>query len=108
MHTAGSQDALANRDTLRIDLLRVGLATAMILLAPLVAMQLTREVAWTAFDFGAAALLLAGVGLGCVRTARRVAHWRPWQRFAAVGALALVGVLLWLELAVGVLFNVGS
>jgi hypothetical protein len=108
MHTAGSQDAIAHRGTLRTDLLLVGLATALILLAPLVAMQLTREVAWTALDFGAAALLLAGAGLACVRTARRIAHWRPWRRFAVVGALALAGVGVWLELAVGVLFNVGS
>ena len=108
MHTAGSQDVLAHHGTLRIDLLRVGLATAMILLAPLIAMQFTREVAWTGFDFAVAALLLAGAGLACVRTARRIAHWQPWRRFAAVGALALAGVGLWLELAVGVLFNVGS
>ena len=108
MHTTGSQDTVARTDTLRIDLLRVGLATAMILLAPLIAMQFTREVAWTGHDFGAAALLLAGAGLACLRTARRVAHWRPWQRLAAVGALALGFAALWVELAVGVMFNVGS
>lgn len=108
MHTADSQDVLADRNTLRIDLLRVGLATAMILLAPLVAMQFTRQVAWTGGDFAAAALLLAGAGLACLRTARRAARWRPWQRVAAVGALALAFSALWVELAVGVFFGLGS
>jgi hypothetical protein len=108
MHTAGLRDALMHKDTLRIDLLRVGLATAMILLVPLVAMQFTREVAWTGRDFGAAALLLAGAGLACLRTARRLAHWRPWQRFTAVGALALACAALWVELAVGVFLGFGS
>lgn len=108
MHTAGSRDALAHKATLRIDLLRVGLATTMILLAPLVAMQFTHQVTWTGGDFTVAALLLAGAGLACLRTARRVAHWQRWQRIAAVGAVALAGVGLWLELAVGVLFNLGS
>lgn len=108
MHTAGSRDALAHKGTLRIDLLRVGVATAVLLLAPLVAMQLTHQVAWTGFDFAVAALLLGSVGLACLRLARRVAHWQPWQRLAVVGAVALAGVGLWLELAVGVLFNLGS
>ena len=108
MHTAGPQDGLVHKHTLRIDLLRVGLATAIILLAPLVAMQFTREVAWTGSDFGAAALLLAGAGLACLRTARRLAGWRPWQRLAAVGALELGLAALWVELAVGVFFGFGS
>ncbi|OIJ44082.1 hypothetical protein [Massilia timonae] len=108
MHTVGSQKPLAHKATLLIDLLRVGLATALILLAPLVAMQFTREVAWTGRDFGAAALLLAGAGLACLRTARWVAHWQPWRRLAVVGAVALGFAALWVELAVGVLFDVGS
>jgi hypothetical protein len=108
MHTADSPDVLAHKGTLRIDLLRVGLATAMILLAPLVAMQFTHQVVWSGGDFAAAALLLAGAGLACLRTARRVARWRPWQRVAAVGALALFFAALWVELAVGVFFGLGS
>lgn len=108
MHTADSRDAIAHKGTLRIDLLRVALATAVILLAPLVAMQFTHQVAWTGFDFAIAALLLSGAGLACLRTARRVAHRQPWQRIAAVAAVALAAVWLWLELAVGVLFKLGS
>jgi len=108
MHTAGEQGRTAHEVAMGIDLLRVGLATAVILLIPLVAMQFTREVAWSAVDFGVAALLLAGAGLACLRTARRVAHWRPWQRVALVAALAMAFAALWVELAVGVFFNLGS
>lgn len=108
MHTAGEHDGLVPKRTMGIDLLRVGAVTAMILLAPLVAMQFTREVAWTGSDFGAAALLLAGAGMVCVRAARRVVHWAPVQRVALVGALALAFAALWVELAVGVVFNLGS
>ena len=108
MHTAGGPDIHSNKGTLGIDLLRVGLATAMILLVPLVAMQFTRDVAWTGLDFGAAALLLAGAGLACLRTARRVARLRPWQRVAAVGVVALAGAAVWVELAVGVFLGIGS
>ena len=108
MQTAGGRDGFTHKTPMGIDLLRVGLATAMILLAPLVAMQFTREVAWSGSDFGVAALLLAGAGLACVRTARRVRHWRPLQRVALVGALAMVFAALWVELAVGVFFHLGS
>ncbi|WP_306393758.1 hypothetical protein [Telluria beijingensis] len=108
MQTAGGQDALAHKGTMGIDVLWVGVATALILLAPLVAMQFTREVAWTGGDFGAAALLLASAGLACVRMARRVARRRPWQRVATVGALALAFAALWVELAVGVFLGLGS
>lgn len=107
MHFSSERHALA-KATMGVDLLRVGMATAMILLLPLVAMQFTREVAWTGADFGAAALLLACAGLACVRTARRVAHWRLPQRLALVGALALAFAALWVELAVGVFFGLGS
>jgi hypothetical protein len=42
---------------------RVALATAFILLLPLVAMQFTDEVDWGVFDFVSAGILLAGTGL---------------------------------------------
>lgn len=108
MHRAGAPDIYARKGTMGIDLLRVGLATAMILLVPLVAMQFTREVTWSGFDFGAAAVLLAGAGFACLRTARRVARLRPWQQVLAVGAVAMAGAAVWVELAVGVFFGVGS
>mgnify|MGYP001049042957 CR=1 FL=1 len=112
MNMAGSGDVGTNDDLMRasmgIDAVRVALATAMILLGPLVAMQFTHGVQWTGLDFGVAAVLLASAGWICLRTGRRVARLAVWQRVAIVGALALVFAALWIELAVGVLFNIGS
>jgi hypothetical protein len=112
MNTAGSRDLRANDEMVRasmgIDAVRVALATAMILLGPLVAMQFSHGVQWTGLDFGVAAVLLASAGWTCLRTGRRVARLVVWQRVAVVGILALVFGVLWVELAVGVLFNFGS
>lgn len=108
MRLAGGKDALAHDGTMGTDLLRVALATAMILLVPLLAMQMTGEVAWSGADFAAAALLLGGAGLACLRVARRAARLPHWQRLALVGMVALAGAALWVELAVGVFFDFGS
>jgi hypothetical protein len=56
---------------------RVALVTALILLVPLVAMQLTDEVAWSVADFVAAAVLLSVTGLLlelAVRKPRNIAY----------------------------------
>lgn len=108
MRLAGGEGSLANNGTMGVDLLRVTLATGMILLVPLIAMQLTGEVAWTGFDFGVAAVLLAGAGLTCLRAARSVARLPRWLQVATVGAVALVFAAVWVELAVGVFFHFGS
>lgn len=98
----------ALKETMGIDLLRVALATAMVLAVPLVAMQFTRDVAWTAFDFAAGALLLGVAGLTCLRVGRHLAQRASWQRAAIVAAVALVFAAVWVELAVGVFFSLGS
>jgi len=112
MNTAGGTDAIANQQahqaSMGIDALRVALATTMILLVPLVAMQFAQGVVWTGFDFAVAAVLLAGAGWTCLRTGRRVARLPLWQRIGVIAALGLVFAALWVELAVGVLFNFGS
>ena len=112
MNTAGSADIHANdkltRASMGIDAVRVVLATLMILLGPLVAMQFSHSVQWTGLDFGVAAVLLAGAGWTCLRTGRRVARMAVWQRIAVLAALALVFGAVWIEFAVGVLFNIGS
>lgn len=75
-------------------------AVALLLLAPLVAMQFTREVAWTASDFAFAAVLLVGAGL-----ALELAAWKLRGRTArliAVGVILFVVALIWAEAAVGV------
>lgn len=84
------------RNVLRV----LGIAGAL-LLVPLASMPLGGPFDWDAFDFAAAAVLLAGAGLAFelamatlrTRTARRAA--------GALVALALLAT--WAELAVGIL-----
>lgn len=82
------------------ELLRVVLATACLLLLPLVAMRFTAEVNWTGADFAAAGLLLGGTGTAWVLLSRRVRAPRERKLLG----LVLLGALLvaWAELAVGI------
>jgi hypothetical protein len=77
-----------------------GLAAAL-LCVPLIAMQVTREVKWQPGDFLVAAALLGAAGglveLAILTTRRRAA------RMAAVAAIAAGLLLVWAELAVGLL-----
>lgn len=77
----------------------VALATAALLLLPLLAMQVTDEVSWGWGDFLAAGVLLFGTGTAIVLVRR---HFGPsLARTAVVAAIVLAAVLLWAELAVG-------
>lgn len=74
-------------------------AVAAVLLAPLVAMQFTHEVAWTATDFVFAGVLLVGAGLLVELTMWKV-HGLGWR--IGIGLLILAAVLLiWADGAVG-------
>jgi len=73
---------------------------AVLLLLPLVAMQVTDEVRWTASDFVFAAVLLF-VPLGLFELAVRRTGSRTYQA-AVVAALAGAFLLLWSNAAVGV------
>jgi hypothetical protein len=75
-------------------------AIAAILVAPLVAMQFTREVAWTGYDFAFAAMLLGGGGLAC-EAAGRVLTSAP-ARLVAGGVLLAAVLLVWADGAVGI------
>lgn len=73
---------------------------AFIMLAPLVAMQFTDQVQWTAFDFGVMGTMLLITGIACeiaVRTQRS-----DVGRFVTCGLVGLVFFLTWAELAVGI------
>lgn len=72
-----------------------------LLLLPAIAMQITHEVNWGAEDFLAAALLIGGTGLG-VELAARFIKTRGTM-FIAIAFVVLVTVLIWAELAVGIL-----
>ena len=76
-------------------------AIAVLLLLPLIAMQFTGEVAWTPFDFPAAAVLLVGGGLAYEIAARKTASGR--SRLLIGGAILGIVLLIWAEGAVGIL-----
>lgn len=101
MKTFATRHATIHR-SVRSDLGRVALATALILMVPLAAMGVTQEVNWSAFDFAVAAVLLLGAGSVFVAISRKLKPTR--QRIVATLALGFGFVLLWAELAVGI-FN---
>lgn len=79
---------------------RVLLITGALLLIPFVAMLFTAEMAWGAGDFAAAALLLAATGLA-LELARAKARTRT-VRLLTGGGIVLTLLLVWAELAVGI------
>jgi uncharacterized BrkB/YihY/UPF0761 family membrane protein len=85
--------------------IRIVLATAAILLIPLLAMQFTSEVRWDTADFIVMGSLAFGMASLFVLAARRV----PRNRRILVGGLFTAAFLyIWAELAVGLFTNLGS
>lgn len=83
------------------NIILIMLATAGILAVPLVAMQFTDEVVWTVADFVVAGILLAGTGLLYELAASR--SDKIVYRAAAGVALSAALLLIWLNLAVGII-----
>ena len=81
-------------------LISIVLTAAFLLLIPLIAMQFTNEVNWTAGDFLAMGILLVGTGLACEVVLRKVKKTR--YRIALCAALIVALLLIWAELAVGI------
>ena len=77
-----------------------GLAAAL-LSVPAIAMRFTREVSWTASDFIVMGVLIGGVGLA-IEGATRLSR-DPWYRAGAVVALGAAFLLIWVNLAVGMI-----
>lgn len=77
----------------------------LLLLLPGIAMQFTREVAWGPGDFVLFGALLAFVGGSFELAVRRSAHWT--YRAGAGLALASAFLLLWMNLAVGIIGEEG-
>jgi hypothetical protein len=84
-------------------LARIVLATAIILLIPLMAMQLTGEVNWDLTDFAVIGALLLGTGIAYEFGVRRIRNTTP--RTVAAILLVLAMLLIWADLAVGI-FNI--
>ncbi|WP_338760366.1 hypothetical protein [Massilia sp. METH4] len=80
--------------------LRVLLATAALLAIPALSMLAGGAFDWGALDFAAAAALLAGAGLA-IELAMAKLRTR-FARLAAGGAIVLVLLVAWAELAVGI------
>lgn len=78
---------------------RVALATLLLLLVPLTAMQFTGEVNWGPGDFVVAGLLLFGAGMLYVLAAARCTG--RGQRAAVAAAVCFGLAIVWAELAVG-------
>ena len=78
-------------------------AVAALLMLPLVAMQFTAEVDWTAADFVVAGVILGGAGLGTEFLVRRSGSHA--YRIGAVLAVLAVFLTIWSNLAVGIIGN---
>ncbi len=89
------------RRSIRRQMWYVALATASILMVPLVAMLFTDEVNWSLFDFIVMGILLFGTGLTYVLISR-ISDSIAYR--TAVGVAVVAGLLLiWLNLAVGII-----
>lgn len=83
----------------------IALATGLVLLVPLIAMQFTAAVNWGVMDFIVMGTLLFGTGSLFVLVARKV----PRKYWLAVGAVFAAAFLyVWAELAVGIFTKLGS
>ena len=95
------EKAMTTSPTAHRSLIGIVLAAAFLLSLPLLAMQVTDEVAWGPADFAVAGALIVGTGL-LLRAAARKAGDLAYR--AAVGvALAAAFLLVWTNLAVGIL-----
>jgi hypothetical protein len=79
----------------------VGLVTAIILLLFFLLMQITDEMNWSLFDFAVAGTLIFGTGLTYQLVTRKAGNMA--YRFAVGLALAAAFILIWVNLAVGVI-----
>ena len=76
-------------------------AIAILLCIPLIAMQFTDEVSWTGYDFIVMGFLLLGVSFASDFAVRKLAN--KTKRVAVVAIIILTFLLVWAELAVGIL-----
>ncbi len=82
-------------------ILRAALVTALILLIPLIAMQFTSEVNWSAGDFVFMGVLLFGTGLAWELISKK--SGKPAYRLAVALAVLASFLLIWVNAAVGII-----
>lgn len=71
-----------------------------LLILPLIAMQFTKEINWSPFDFLIAGILLFGTA-ALLEVAMRITKQRL-MRIALAAVIIIVTILLWVEMAVGI------
>lgn|SRR5690554_6837669 len=81
-------------------LLIILLSIALLLLAPLIAMQFTEEVNWDFFDFLVMGFLLLVTGLSFELVLRKVQ--KTTHRYILCAIILVMLFLIWAELAVGI------
>ena len=81
-------------------LIGITLIAVLLLLIPLIAMQFTKEVNWSLFDFVVAGVLLFGTGLACELVLRKVKTIR--HRVILCAIFIAVLFIIWIELAIGI------
>ncbi|MBZ9631223.1 hypothetical protein LB465_10575 [Salegentibacter sp. LM13S] len=84
----------------RNNFLIILLIVGMLLLIPLIAMQFSNEVVWTASDFIIMGILLLVTGLGINLVLRKVSSSK--NRLIIGGIVLAVFFVIWAELAVGI------
>jgi hypothetical protein len=92
---------MENQRKFKQSILGVGLATALLLMLPLIAMQFTNEVDWSPFDFMVMGALLFGTGVSFVVVisfATNLIH-----KAAIAMAVGSTFFLIWANLAVGLI-----
>lgn len=75
-------------------------SASLLLLLPLMAMQFTREVNWTASDFMVAGVLLYGTAIACDLTLRNIKSKNTAR--VVCGVILFLLAAVWIELAVGI------
>ncbi len=83
------------------NILKVAIGTVLLLLIPFIAMQFSKEVNWSPFDFCVAGLLLFGTGLTYMLVSRRSSN--TTFRFAVGLSVMASLMLIWINLAVGII-----
>lgn len=89
---------LMNSSKIRV-LLLIG-SSFLLLMIPLVAMQFSKEVNWTIFDFLAAGFLLIGVSFSIELIFRLINSKR--KRLILLFTTLIFLLMIWIELAVGI------
>ena len=84
----------------------IAVATALILLVPLIAMQFTDAVIWGLADFIVAGILLFGFGLTYELISGKMESFT--YRAAIALTLATSLLMIWMDLAVGIIGNAGN